>query len=336
MFIRLQIFFICLFFIIPTFVIAQSDIKATVRAGKHPDYIRVVFTAPIDILNKSSVVLQGNNFIKVDLKPIKVLDVQPFGILSENSSIEMLKGLKISSKDNYFFISYENIDDISVSKLASPPRLVIDIYSSSKKTPEEPEQGGLKKEEKADKEIINTSKKIETILLDAGHGGEDKGLSGQSFIEKDVALSFVKDLSNAMNKNGKKTILTRRQDTSLTIKERNGIIKSKKFDLLISIHVSSTEQMNIYGLNKIITAKDKNPNDDIDYNSIKAQFIKVLSGELQNFVSVQTPDILPMMFIGLKRIGFLIELPNPIKFNYDRKNKERLISAIVKAVNGIE
>lgn len=334
----LEIVFIFILFvsISTTVAIAQTDIKATVKAGKHPDYIRVVFTAPVDILNKSSVVLQGSDIIKVDLKPVKNLEVQPIGLLGEKSTIEMLKGLKITSRDNIFFISYENIDDISVSKLANPPRLVIDIYSSPKKTTEETEQITPQKEEKATKDLFNISKKIDIIILDAGHGGEDRGLWGNTFTEKDIALAFVKDLSNAMTKNGKKTIFTRRQDHYLTLKERHAIVRAKRFDLLISIHVSSSGEITVFSLNKDLSTKEKGSEQDIDYKAIKLRFLKALNSELENFIHIKSPDISPVMFAGLTRPGFLIELPHPSKFNYDRKNKDKLITAIVRAVNSIE
>ncbi|HIJ59608.1 MAG TPA: hypothetical protein HPP56_03210 [Nitrospirae bacterium] len=333
MFIHIQIIFYLLFFSLST-SFAQSESKAIVRAGKHPDYIRVVFTAPIDILNKSSVVLQSSGVIKIDLKSVKNLDVQPIGLLTENSTIEIMKGLKISSKDNLFFISYENIDDISVSKLSNPPRLVIDIYSFTKKSTEEP--GKIAEIDKELKEPIVTQK-IDTLLLDAGHGGDDKGLLGSSFSEKDLTLSFVKELSTLLNKGGKKVILTRRQDHLLTLKERNGVVKTKKYDLLISIHVSSRGDLLIYSLNKKLSHTGQSHEENaIDYKDKLLVFSEALGKELENVVTVKSVDIVPTMFLGIKRLGFLIELPNPNKFNYDRKNKERLISAIVKAVNSIE
>ncbi|MFQ3573438.1 MAG: hypothetical protein SNJ53_02265, partial [Thermodesulfovibrionales bacterium] len=111
----------------PYEIYAQQNGKVTVRAAKHPSYLRVVFTGSEDIIKNSSVILQNNNTIKVNLKVLSEIEVQPYGTLKNNTTIEILKGLKISNKDNFFFLIYEGIEDIEVSKLTSPHRLVVDI-----------------------------------------------------------------------------------------------------------------------------------------------------------------------------------------------------------------
>ena len=56
--------------------------------------------------------------------------------------------------------------------------------------------------------------KLDTIVLDAGHGGKDPGASGRKGTkEKDIALDIVKRVGLLLEKNTKlKVIYTRRED----------------------------------------------------------------------------------------------------------------------------
>lgn len=79
-----------------------------------------------------------------------------------------------------------------------------------------------------------------TFVLDAGHGGSNKGALGSTgALEKDVALSFVHHLKTLLESKGAKVVLTRGRDTSLTNIDRLKTIASADADLLISLHANS-------------------------------------------------------------------------------------------------
>jgi len=78
------------------------------------------------------------------------------------------------------------------------------------------------------------------IVIDPGHGGQEKGAVGPTGIkEKDVCLGIAKRLEKLVNKSGLKAILTRRRDCDISLKERTEIANRYQADLFISIHANA-------------------------------------------------------------------------------------------------
>lgn len=80
-----------------------------------------------------------------------------------------------------------------------------------------------------------------TVVLDAGHGGEDGGASGKSGVpEKEINLAITKDLGQMLESSGYRVILTRSDDTALsdegldTIRERKTSDMHNRMELLES------------------------------------------------------------------------------------------------------
>ncbi len=83
-----------------------------------------------------------------------------------------------------------------------------------------------------------------TIVLDPGHGGQDPGTVNGSIYEKDINLKIAKYLKEYLEEyEGVEVILTHNGLSSgeLTIFERAIIARNKKADLLVSIHINSSE-----------------------------------------------------------------------------------------------
>ncbi|WP_410522738.1 N-acetylmuramoyl-L-alanine amidase family protein [Pedobacter sp. BS3] len=85
------------------------------------------------------------------------------------------------------------------------------------------------------------SGKVKTIVIDAGHGGEDSGASGAYSKEKNVALKIALGLGKAIKKElpDVKVIYTRTTDVYVKLYDRIGIANNAKADLFISIHCNS-------------------------------------------------------------------------------------------------
>ena len=78
------------------------------------------------------------------------------------------------------------------------------------------------------------------IVLDAGHGGRNKGSLGASgLLEKDVTFDIVNRLESALSAKGAKVFKTREDDTYPLNSERLDRVDSFDADLLISIHANS-------------------------------------------------------------------------------------------------
>lgn len=85
-----------------------------------------------------------------------------------------------------------------------------------------------------------------TVIIDAGHGGKDVGAVDNGAREKDINLGVAKKLAGMIKKNLKnvKLIMTRDDDSYLTLQERADIANKNKGDLFISIHTNSIDKSN--------------------------------------------------------------------------------------------
>ena len=86
----------------------------------------------------------------------------------------------------------------------------------------------------------------QTILIDPGHGGEDKGASsrnkGKKIFEKDIALDISKKLFKKLKANGYQVYLTRSIDREVSLEKRAELAEKVKADLFISIHLNSSNK----------------------------------------------------------------------------------------------
>ena len=83
--------------------------------------------------------------------------------------------------------------------------------------------------------------KVQTIVIDPGHGGIDPGATGpQGLKEKDVALDIARRLRDKLTSLGKyRVLLTREDDRKVYLKERVAFARENHADLFVSIHLNS-------------------------------------------------------------------------------------------------
>jgi N-acetylmuramoyl-L-alanine amidase len=87
---------------------------------------------------------------------------------------------------------------------------------------------------------------VNTIILDAGHGGRDPGARGwNGNWEKDLALAITLKLGHNLEKEipGIKLVYTRKDDSYPTLYERSDLANSSKGDLFISVHCNSRDDI---------------------------------------------------------------------------------------------
>ena len=109
-----------------------------------------------------------------------------------------------------------------------------------------------------------------TIVIDAGHGGEDGGTSGGDVVEKDLNLSIAKDLADMLRAAGFEVVLTREDDRllydpmsnykgrkkQLDLAERLRIGESFEEAIFISIHMNSFPDPQYRGLQVYFSSND--------------------------------------------------------------------------------
>jgi N-acetylmuramoyl-L-alanine amidase len=107
----------------------------------------------------------------------------------------------------------------------------------------------------------NSGFKLETIVIDPGHGGRDPGTSGKKTKEKDIALKISLKLGAYIEKNlpGVKVIYTRKDDRYVALDERAEMANRQKAQLFICIHANSLPGAPAYGTETYVMGlhKDK-------------------------------------------------------------------------------
>ncbi len=268
------------------------------RIGRHQDFVRIVFSAS-EAHIRNTVVRQAGNSAIVNFPPNLKLFSNGAPVRDRRFSAE---DIIIEIIDDACVLNFKRHGRIDVFRLSSPPRLVIDIY---------PERdSGVEKASDISPYLF---------VLDPGHGGYDYGIRGKGFVEKEFVFSFVKELSNMFEKRGKKVLITRKGDYFLPLKERIKIAFQKNPDMFISIHVSSKNEFRIYS-----APQSKSDVDALNYmlEEIKKEF------KINTF-----HDRLPLAMLFDLNAAFLLELPNPDEFTYDKKSKEKMVNILVKGLS---
>jgi len=106
----------------------------------------------------------------------------------------------------------------------------------------------------------SSSYKLNTVVLDAGHGGFDPGALGKTTQEKNITLAIILKLGALIEKNmpGVKVIYTRRTDVFVELIKRAEIANKNDADLFISVHVNSNKNPTATGTDTWVMGQYKN------------------------------------------------------------------------------
>ncbi len=135
-----------------------------------------------------------------------------------------VKSVKIRKYNNSIggFIFFKNNINYSAKYWSNPTRFVLDFNK-------------------------NRTKKEYTIIVDAGHGGKDPGAIGfNRYYEKDFALKIAKYLKVSLQKDFN-VIMTRTNDTFISLSTRPNIGNKYKGDFFVSIHLNSNNSSQANG-----------------------------------------------------------------------------------------
>ena len=90
--------------------------------------------------------------------------------------------------------------------------------------------------------------RFDTVVIDAGHGGDDTGARGPlGHQEKDVVLAVARNLAVRLREHGLQVVLTRDSDEFVPLEQRTAIANDLGADLFLSIHANASPQPGIGG-----------------------------------------------------------------------------------------
>jgi N-acetylmuramoyl-L-alanine amidase len=91
--------------------------------------------------------------------------------------------------------------------------------------------------------------KLQTMVIDPGHGGDDAGVRGpKGTLEKQITLDVARRLKTLVETRlGVRVVMTRDDDRSVSPDERDAIANNSKADLFLSVHVNGAPAASLKG-----------------------------------------------------------------------------------------
>lgn len=91
--------------------------------------------------------------------------------------------------------------------------------------------------------------RLQTMVIDAGHGGDDAGVRGpKGTLEKQVALDVARRLKTLVETRlGVRVVMTREDDRAVSPDERDAIANNSKADLFVSLHLNGAPAPGVRG-----------------------------------------------------------------------------------------
>ena len=99
-----------------------------------------------------------------------------------------------------------------------------------------------------------------TVVIDAGHGGHDRGgIPGQRIAEKDMTLDVALRLKNILSSSGYRVVMTRSTDVFVTLGGRVAIANSYRNAIFVCIHFNATGRRGASGIETYFYSRESLP-----------------------------------------------------------------------------
>ncbi len=257
----------------PVPTVSKQDYSQLVRIRhwSSKDYTRVVLDLEKEVGFENHLLnpdpkLQTPHRLFIDLKKTTLDTGVPGEEDIADGILHTIRTAKHSREDVRVVLDIDAIEDFRVFSLSDPFRVVVDVYggkkneSSSVAKPSNKKKNAASKANTAavgsvarDKEVANSlveqlGLKIQTIMIDPGHGGKDPGAVANKILEKDINLKMSRIIGKKLEKKGFKVFYTRTTDVFVPLEERTAMANAKDADLFISIHCNACRDKRAHGL----------------------------------------------------------------------------------------
>lgn len=185
--------------------------------------------------------------------------------------------------------------------------------------------------------FANKKNKEIVVVIDASHGGKDFGSSNKDFSEKAIVASITKKIKE-LNSDSEIIIrLTRIEDENLSLLERINIVNEIKPDLLLSLHINQSKNLEnsgyeVYVSDKTSTFEKSNTFANRLINSFSSNYPLQNRGlKTAQFLVLKKTEV-PSILIEL---GFL---SNEFDRNYitDDQNQNEIAKSILDFIRSLK
>ena len=315
-----------------------ASLSVNFRSFDHEGFTRVVFEG-----DRSFTFTTQNHPDRLELRLRGRADFPAQSLAVQNSQLLERVSHEVQGGESVFTVFFRG--EATVEKnfvLEKPFRVVFDVARSKRpaavpprndaaappsSSPEIPEQSPEQAPETPAK-----LKPIETICIDAGHGGEDLGAIGKSKLqEKSVTLQIGLKLKKLIeSKTGLRVIMTRDKDSEVSLNTRASIANNQLAQMFVSIHANSSFRKSAYGSETYFVslqatdqeslelAQKENQNTDDPGESIKNDELKMIlwnmaqtehireSSKLAEYIQNELNELLGTRNRGVKQAPFRV------------------------------
>ena len=232
------------------------------------------------------------------------------------------KKKKLISQDKALTINLKEQYEVRFFRLAAPARLVFDIHT----------QGASRGQGRGIRKNV--------VVLDAGHGGYDFGITRGGINEKDLTLSIAKELARALSKKGKKVFTMRKVDQFISLADRIHYVNKKNPGIFISLHASRLPTFVLYSP-RYDEQGPRVPEEAYRIDAKQVGFVsrsrmlaeglaKSLNEEYKTEVIHRKMPLPLLHSVGAPAV--YIEVPSPESSVYNEEAKTRLVNTLIKGI----
>jgi N-acetylmuramoyl-L-alanine amidase len=88
---------------------------------------------------------------------------------------------------------------------------------------------------------------VQSVVIDAGHGGHDPGTSHYGYKEKYLALDIARRLRANLQAHGLNVVMTRESDKFIPLSGRPAVANRMRADLFVSVHINANRSRSVSG-----------------------------------------------------------------------------------------
>jgi N-acetylmuramoyl-L-alanine amidase len=155
-------------------------------------------------------------------------------------------------------------------------------------------------------QMLQRKGKLLTVVLDAGHGGFDKGARSSYGTEKEYALDVARQLRPLLQAKGFKVVMTREHDVFLPLELRANIANQTHDSIFVSIHFNATSNAAATGF-EIYSLTPRGAPSTAD-NALALRFANMQAGSA---VDAQSFELSVAVFHSM--LGHIAEVDRGIK-----------------------
>ena len=249
---------------------APASVHLTdIRHWSSSDYTRIVLdldeqTEFYNHLLKPDPALKTPHRLFIDLKQTAMGGKIQSSMEVSDGILRGIRTSRHSLKDIRVVLDIDTIDTFRIFSLSNPFRVVVDVYGAKGgKAPVKRIVNNAPAMSAANNAVVGKNAqsknvarslveqlglKIQTIMIDAGHGGKDPGAVANKIREKDINLKMATILGKKLAKKGFRIRYTRDKDVFIPLEERTAMANAKDVDLFISVHCNACKDKRAHGL----------------------------------------------------------------------------------------